>query len=158
MGGIGSGRPWGSSRSETVEANRSIDVNQLRKEGCLSPGWHGSWEWKCDGERMAWISLRMGRNSLLLDYNFRRSGEEWQSISERVQIVHEPCRFGGTRPYFECPGVVDGNRCRRRVTKLYGAGSYFLCRHCYGLSYSSSRSDELTRARQRRPRHDIWRT
>lgn len=47
------------------------------------------------------------------------------------------CHFGGERPYFICPGVVNGITCGRRVAKLFGAGRYFLCRHCYNLNYAS---------------------
>lgn len=52
-------------------------------------------------------------------------------------MVRAPCRFGGTRPYFICPGVVNGVVCGRRVAKLYGSGRYFLCRHCYRLRHAS---------------------
>jgi hypothetical protein len=34
-----------------------------------------------------------------------------------------PCRFGGVRPYFVCPGIVNGIACGRRVLKLYGCGA-----------------------------------
>lgn len=148
LGGVGSGRPSGFG-SNTVECNRSIDANRLQKEGCLAPGWTGNWEWKYDDERVALISLQMEESNLLLNYNFRRYGEEWESVSERVPITRIPCRFGGSRPYFKCPGVVNGRHCGRRVIKLYGAGAYFLCRHCYRLSYESQRQDDLDRARQR---------
>ena len=60
-----------------------------------------------------------------------------------------PCRFGGTRPYFVCPGVINGIVCGRWVTKLYGAGRYFLCRHCYRLAYASQREDRYDRALRR---------
>ena len=52
---------------------------------------------------------------------------------------HRPraCRFGGERPYFICPGVVNGIACGRRVAKLHGSGRYFLCRHCYRLAHAS---------------------
>jgi len=59
------------------------------------------------------------------------------------------CRFGGARPYFVCPGVVNGITCGRRVAKLYGAGTYFLCRHCYRLAYASQREDRYDRALRR---------
>ena len=58
-------------------------------------------------------------------------------MAESVRIVSVPCRFGGTRPYFICPGVVNGVACGRRVAKLYGPGRYFLCRHCYRLAHAS---------------------
>ena len=60
-----------------------------------------------------------------------------------------PCRFGGARPYFVCPGIINGIVCRRWVTKLYGAGRYFLCRHCYQLAYPSQREDRYDRALRR---------
>src|SRR5262249_41182813 len=34
------------------------------------------------------------------------SGGEWHDVEETVRIVRIPCRFGGSRPYFACPGVV----------------------------------------------------
>jgi hypothetical protein len=58
-------------------------------------------------------------------------------VTETVRIERVPCRFGGARPYFICPGAVDGSACGRRVVKLHGPGRYFLCRHCYRLAYAS---------------------
>jgi hypothetical protein len=58
-------------------------------------------------------------------------------VAETVLIVRVACRFGGARPYFICPGVVNGVACGRRVAKLHGPGRYFLCRHCYRLAHAS---------------------
>src|SRR5207248_3099491 len=52
-----------------------------------------------------------------------------------------PCRFGGRRPYFLCPGAD----CARRVSMLYSVGAGFLCRYCHQLVYRSQRQDELNR-------------
>lgn len=136
MGGLGSGRPSGSGRSK-VEACRAIDVNHLRKTGCLQAGWAGRWQWTRDGERVAWISMRSDPDRLHLSYRVRSGGSEWQDVEETVRIVSVPCRFGGERPYFICPGVVNGIPCGRRVAKLHGSGRYFLCRHCYRLAHAS---------------------
>jgi hypothetical protein len=70
-------------------------------------------------------------------------------VDETVGIVRMPCRLGGSRPFFVCPGVMNGIACERRVAKLYGAGRYFLCRHCYGLAYASQREGALDRALRR---------
>ena len=145
MGGFGSGRSSGFGRDK-VESCRSIDVNRLHKTGCLTPGWLGGWEWKNDGERVAWISMRAEEQCLVLSYNYRRNGDEWQSVEEPVPIVRVPCRFGATRPYFICPGIVNGVTCSRRVAKLYGPGKYFLCRHCYPLAYASQSESAWDRA------------
>jgi hypothetical protein len=149
MGRIGSGRPGGIGR-ETVESFRSIDINHLHQEGCLSPGWTGVWQWTHDGERVAWINMHMESERLVLSYRDRISGGDWHDITEPVPIVHVPCRFGSRRPYFICPGMVNGTACGRRVAKLYGADRYFLCRHCYRLPYTSQsegafRSNAATR-------------
>ena len=148
MGAIGSGRTSGFGRSK-VEACRSIDVNRLHKAGCLVPGWCGGWKWTRDGERAASISLRAEERRVVFSYNYRLNGGDWQSVEEPVSITGVPCRFGGTRPYFLCPGVVNGVACGRRVAKLYGPGRYFLCRHCYRLAHASQGEGEWDRALRR---------
>ena len=148
MGGLGSGRPSGSGRDK-VEASRSIDINRLHKTGCLGAGWSGGWKWTRDGERVAWINLRAEADRLQLSYRVRIGGGEWKDVEETVRIVRVPCRFGGTRPYFICPGVVNGVTCGRRVAKLHGPGRYFLCRHCYRLAHASQSEGAWDRAMRR---------
>ena len=148
MGGFGSGRPSGSGRDK-VEYSRSIDVNRLHKAGCLTPGWTHGWQWTQDGEKVATITLRAEADWLHLSYRVRIAGGEWESIEEPVRLVRVPCRFGGARPYFLCPGVVNGIACGRRVVKLHGAGRYFLCRHCYRLAHASQSEDRWDRTLRR---------
>lgn len=148
MGGFGSGRPSGSGR-DTVEACRSIDVNRLHRAGCLTPGWWGGWQWTRDGEPIASINLRAEADRLHLSYRMRFDGDAWQDVVETVRIVRAPCRFGGTRPYFVCPGMVNGAVCGRRVAKLHGPGRYFLCRHCCRLAHASQSEGVWDRARRR---------
>jgi hypothetical protein len=132
MGGFGSTR-WGSAgTSGTIEGARSLDINRLNRAGCLRPGYRGSLEWNQDGERVASIQLRRDGNGLVLSYRVRQYGEEWKDLQQPAPIVWKACRFGGARPYFVCPGVVNGAICGRRVTKLCLAGTYYLCRRCYG--------------------------
>ncbi len=148
MGGFGSGRPSGSGRN-TVESCRSIDVNQLHREGCLEPGRRGSWQWTRDGEKVASIIFRSEADRLRLFYRVRIGGGEWEAVEENINIARVPCRFGGSRPYFLCPGVVNGVTCGRRVAKLHGLGRYFLCRHCYRLAYASQSEGGWDRALRR---------
>ena len=145
MGGFGSGRPSGSGRG-TVETCRSIEVNRLHREGCLRAGWTGYWQWTRDGKKVAGIDLRAEHDRLNLDYRVRIGGGEWEDVAETVRIVRLPCRFGGTRPYFICPGVVNGIACGRRVAKLYGPSRYFVCRNCNRLSYASQSEAAQDRA------------
>ncbi len=148
MGGYGSGRPAGWGR-DTVEDYRSLDVNRLHAAGCLASGWSGSLRWTRDDEEVAAaITLRAEAERVVLSYRFRLAGGEWQDVEEPVRIARVACRFGGERPYFLCPGVVDGVACGRRVAKLHGAGRYILCRHCHGLTYASQRLEPLDRAWQ----------
>jgi hypothetical protein len=148
MGGCGSGRPSGSGRTK-VEDCRSIDVNHLHREGCLRAGWIGSWQWSRDGKKVAWIGLRAEQDRLHLIFRVRVGGGDWEDVAEPVRIVRAPCRFGGSRPYFMCPGVVNGVACGRRIAKLYGPGRYFLCRHCYRLAHASQNEGALDRVLRR---------
>jgi hypothetical protein len=82
----------------------------------------------------------------MLLYRHRRGlGGEWEDVSEPIELAWTPCNFGGERPWFICPGTD----CGRRVAVLYGPGRYFLCRHCYDLSYQSQRDNEMYRALHR---------
>lgn len=148
MGGFGSGRSSGTGR-DIVEGCRSLDVNRLHKTGCLRPGWSGGWEWTEAGTRVAWIELRVASDRMHLSYRIRIGGGDWEPVAETVGIVQISCRLGGTRPYFICPGVVNGVACGRRVAKLHGAGRYFLCRHCYRLAYASQGESSLDRTLRR---------
>src|SRR6266481_9692801 len=119
----------------TVESCRSIDVLRWNKLGYLrSPRWF-SWAWTRDGERVASINVETQRYSLTLKYRSRSYGEDWSDVEQRVAIAWTPCRFGGERPWFVCSVAANGVYCGRRVTKLYGAGRLFACRHCYRLAY-----------------------
>jgi hypothetical protein len=74
---------------------------------------------------------------------------EWEEVQQPVELEWTPCNFGGERPWLIRPGVVNGVRCGRRVAVLYGPGKYFLCRHCYDLSYQSQRDNKVDRALHR---------
>jgi hypothetical protein len=148
MGGIGSGRSSGSGRT-TVEMCRSIDINRWHKSGVLTAGWSGGWQWTQDGEKMASIGVRGGRDQIVLIYRWKQADTDWQDVVETIRIQWRSCRFGGERPFFECPGVVNGTACRRAVLKLSCAGRYYLCRHCYRLTYGSRNEDQHDRALRR---------
>ena len=49
-----------------------------------------------------------------------RSSHGARRYEQPTQIVWMPCRFGGARPYFVCPGIVNGIACGRRVAKRSG--------------------------------------
>ncbi len=102
-----------------------------------------------DGEQVASISLRAETGRLTLVYRVRIGGDDWEDVAETVLIARVACRFGGSRPYFICPGVVNGVACKRRVAKLHASGRYFLCRHCHRLAYASQSEDTWDRAFRR---------
>jgi hypothetical protein len=87
---------------------------------------------------------------VVLSYSHRRGPSgEWEDVEEPVPLEWTPCNFGGVRPWFIYPGVMNGVRCGRRVAILYGPRKYFLCRHCYDLRYESQRKDKAGRALRR---------
>ena len=124
MGGYGSGR---TSTKRRAEHCRSLDVNQFHRTGCLRTGWQSNWVWSRDGQEVARINCRTEERRIVLDYNVRERGGDWELISQAVPITHQDCNYGGQRPYFACSGVVNGQHCGRRVGKLFLGGKYFLC-------------------------------
>ena len=69
-------------------------------------------------------------------------------MTDTIAIVRAPCRFGGSRAYFICPGP-RGTDCGRRTTKLHLSGRYFLCRHCNHLPYACQYENSWQRALRR---------
>ena len=70
MGGYGSGRYWGGG-SATVEAYRSLSIDELNRSGVLHAGWFGWWQWTdSDGDVTGTITIRSVQDDLLhLDYS-----------------------------------------------------------------------------------------
>ncbi len=134
MGGYGSGRTGSKQKAEHCP---SLDVNKMRRDGCLEPGWSGQWVWSRNGQETGRISARAERGRIILSYKVRQNGNDWEPITQTVHTTQSDCNYGGQRPYFLCPGVVNGRHCGRRVGKLFSGGRYFLCRHCYQIAYSS---------------------
>jgi len=94
------------------------------------------------------IGCKAEDGRLVLDYRVRQYGGDWEAITQSIRITRTECHYGNNRPYFICPGVVDGRHCGRSVGKLFSGGRYFLCRHCYRISYSSqseARYDRMLR-------------
>jgi hypothetical protein len=145
MGGYGSGRPGYKRKAEHL---RSLDVNRLFKAGHLKQGHQGGWQWTRDGEQVASIGTKGDGWGVKLIYRVTPYGGTREDIEERVTLTWQDCPFGGQRPYFICPGIVNGRACNRRVAKLYLGQRYFLCRHCNRLSYacqSETRADRMLR-------------
>ncbi len=139
------GYRWGSK--DTADDCRSIDVRYLHREGILSSGRSHSLSWLDeDGQKEASIRVNVMLGVVKLIYRYQSCGEsEWEDIEESVPLDWTDCNYGGIRPWFLCPGVVNGPHCGRRVAILYMAGRYFLCRHCYRLVYESQREHRASR-------------
>jgi hypothetical protein len=139
MGGSGSGRWYRWDKKDTVEDCRSLDVNRWNRERMLRPGTSSSWYWMRNGEKQASIGMNAVADALELSYTISPNTDRAEEVRYRVPLTWTPCAYGGKRPWFVCPGVVNGRRCGRRVGKLYLHGKYFLCRHCQDLVYECQR-------------------
>ena len=81
----------------------------------------------------------MNRNNIGVKLNYcLKVGEgDWEKVEQDISVIHIPCRFGGSRPYFICPGQFHPKHHSQKALKLYIIDRYFLCRHCNELKYSS---------------------
>lgn len=131
MGGFGSGG-WNATGRSTAESAKPLDVNNLNRRGCLTPGAMSHQYWSCRGEPSGDIRVEAFEGGITLIYRTRQPGGEWKDVREAVSIIWTPCHFGGQRPYLLCP------RCGKRIAKLYGVAR-FLCRSCNNLAYQCQR-------------------
>jgi hypothetical protein len=149
MGGAGSGRRYRWDTKTTVEACHSIDVRRWHRDGLLKPGHWFAWKWSRNGEERASIGVQVHDDRVELSYTSRAGTEELRQLRYAVSLDRTACTYGGQRPWFICSGVVNGRACGRRVAKLSLGGAYFLCRHCYDLTYESRCEGPMDRARSR---------
>ena len=139
MGGRGSGYWYRWDSKTTTESQKRIDIRWMKKQGYLRPGTAGLLSWSCRGEKTGSIGYRMEFSNMVLNYRYRPHDGEWEDIEQVISFDWTPCNYGGQRTWFLCP------HCNRRVALLYGAGRYFLCRHCYNLTYISKQVQRYER-------------
>lgn len=139
MGGYGSGSWYRWNSKSTNESQHGIDIRWLKKQGSLLPGKSGSLSWSRGDNQTGSINFRMETDHMVLNYRHRPHGGEWEDVEQTISFDRTPCNYGGYRTWFLCP------RCWKRVAVLYGAGKYFLCRHCYGLTYKSQQENKADR-------------
>ena len=150
MGGVGSGNRYRFDKKITTDETHGLDIRNLYREGLLKPGGCFSSRWLRGDRETGSIRGFAYPDRVVLSYRHRSGlGGEWEDVEEPVSLEWTPCNFGGERPWFVCPGVVNRVACGRRVAILYGPGKYFLCWHCYDLRYESQREDEKDRALRR---------
>ncbi len=141
MGGYGSSR-WGwTATRTTTDGLLRLDVRDLARRGAVPPRGRGSsraarWRGRGGGEPAGEIGVLYAGDDpggVVLDYHIRHAGGPPQPVREQVALARTPCRYGGARPSFLCPGCLS----RRAV--LYSLGGLFRCRGCHGLAYGSTR-------------------
>ena len=129
-------RPYGARTA--CESCKSIDVRRWHRDGRFAADQYFTCSWSRFGSDAGSIKVSAERDAVVLTYQTRHClAAEWKPINQRVPITWTDCHFGGRRPWFICSAYSDGQYCGRRVAVLYGAGSYFACRHCYGLAYET---------------------
>lgn len=147
MGGYFSTR-WGAehTRQDTGGLLR-LDLADLRRLGAFTPGALCSVQWTDGrGDDAGSILTRMQPtgDALTLRYSVRASDDdEWQPISEQIDLEATPCHYGSSRLWLICPTCQS----RRRV--LYSLGGRFRCRQCHNLAYTSTRDDAHDRSLRR---------
>lgn len=154
---------WNTKR--TVEDGLTLSTKHLAaglnraqdEDGYSGPVQAGSLQWSktSTGEvtnSIGYVIERRGR-VVLVRFRYtttRRSGEKIES-DYRVPMTWTVPNYGGRRWWWICPLVKNGQVCGRRVGKLYcpNGALLFGCRHCYDLTYESTRQSEGDRIQDR---------
>lgn len=138
-----SSQKWLQRPRRTVESCDRIDIRTWHRYGLLTPGREFSWPLGLrEGED---LSVSVEETHLVLKYCHAEFGD----VRERISLEWTPCHYGGSRPWFLCPGGVNRRSCNQRVAVLYAVRHYFLCRHCHGLAYRSQQVDPARRLRSK---------
>lgn len=131
---VGAGRP---GRHQKVESLRSIDVRRFQRDGLIDRHYVGPWSWRDPITKKVNAAIQTSFRENMLVLRFTVGGE---SVVQRIPLERTECHFGGTRPWFRCPG------CNNRVAILFMHRRHFACRTCHDLVYASQSEDLLNRA------------
>jgi hypothetical protein len=135
LGPSRSGERGGRHRYDDCAA---IDVRVLHRHAQRGQaGACASWRWHGGGRPLCSVDVWIHADRLILtDVTHPR-----QPYTEVIALTRTPCHYGGTRPWFCCPG------CHRRCAKLYLHRDRFRCRTCHGLDYRSQLEASAERPR-----------
>lgn len=145
MGGCGSGEWFRYNKRTTTAQCLSIDINRLARDGALRAESTGvvSWTNRIGSVnatlRFEVIETDDGR---ILYLSYRLNGRQDVFVPIRVQATKP--NFGGVRWWFNCPMVINGKTCNRRVGKLY-LRRYPGCRVCHSLTYESCQESKASK-------------
>ena len=126
MGGLGSGSYYrfGGSK-DRVEDCLALDVRSWWRDGWLKSGTGFTTTWWRRDRKESSIGVRVhgeagAERDRAVELSYSRGPEgHKEDVSYAVPLSWTPCNFGGSRPWFVCPGVLEGVSCGRRVAKLY---------------------------------------
>ena len=132
---------WNYSNRDVAEECRVVDISFLKKHGFLKNSRQGLLKWTNSSGKENSISVESLVDeepiSIIFSYKITKPSEEKENLNYKTELIRTPCNYGGFRYWFKCGGIVNGVHCGKRVSKLYKSpmGKYFLCRHCYNLTY-----------------------
>lgn len=137
---------WSYSGRWTVEECKSITTKFLNRHHYFDGDarW-GGMSWRRRGEKTGSISFVVStiKDDEYIRFQYTQTDRHTQEKGDfdySARLAWTPCHFGKRRWWFICPLVINGWSCGRRVGALYLAnGKYFGCRHCYNLTYESSK-------------------
>jgi hypothetical protein len=92
---------------DNVESFRSIDVLLWNRLGYLRSS-SSSHSWLSSAGP---VTLFAQRGFVVLRYKYFKD-DEWIDVEQMIALHWTPCRFGGERPWFVCPGLCCGHSVR----------------------------------------------
>ncbi len=127
----GAGRPGYRLKAEQT---LRVDIRLWHTRGYLVNGQSFNWQWSRGGERTGSISAWVSSDSIRLNYAM-----QGQDASQTIRTTTTPCRYGGSRTWFEC------SCCRGRAAVLFMRSGRFACRQCQRVSYTSQSGSKQDR-------------
>jgi hypothetical protein len=136
---------WSYSDRSTCEECKSITTKFLNQHHYFDGGvrW-GGMSWSRGEVKTGSISFTVSTvpGDEYINFNYTQTDnytKEKTNLDYKARLESTPCNYGGQRWWFVCPLIINGRICNRRVGVLYLDGKYFGCRHCYNLTYESSK-------------------
>lgn len=143
MGGIGSGTWYRYKKKRRIENSITLSMQDFRRKIFLDSKGKFAWQWVTGNQFVVKYRVDWGEAPIIVLEHALRSGG---ILELPIHLKATKTNFGGQRWWFQCPLIVEGVPCERRVSKLHlpPGAQYFGCRHCHELTYQSSQTAHQT--------------
>lgn len=115
-----------------------LDADHVRRWGAFD-GYEGEVTFEGAYPPVMQVSHDLTTDKLIANYDYFAPGGVRRTVQTQVNVRRRPCRYGGSRPFLECP------TCNRTVLRMAVLSAGLRCGKCGLITWGSRRESAIQR-------------